>query len=40
MDQQLITSVVCFGIIVAGAQVVNLADKLHYLGAAFCISGM
>jgi hypothetical protein len=40
LDQQLLTGIVCFGIILAVAQVVSFADRLHYLGAAFCIAGM
>jgi hypothetical protein len=38
-DQMLLTSILTFGSILAVAKLVQFADVLHYLGAAFCIAG-
>ena len=38
-DQMLLTSILTFGSILAVAKIVQFADVLHYLGAAFCIAG-
>lgn len=38
-DQNLLTSILTFGTILSVAKIVQFADRLHYLGAAFCIAG-
>lgn len=38
-DQMLLTSIITFGSILAGAKAVQFADRIHPLGAAFCIAG-